>query len=813
MATQSDEEQQAILCYYEYCESGEFRLLEAATDHLIHLLEGPGPKEPETFGRLCFLLARCLQLRFERGKHPADIGNAIEYANHSLENFPSASDHDRCLLRTERSALLWQCLISQNDSLNCKDPDAAEKAFKLAEEIEKDLEHHGIQGQLRIESVRRRGKSYELRWDETGNPDDFRESIRLGQKVLSSVGEDCPLEIRSDALSDMAFRMQRAYGVSVELLASETGDSELPSRWEAASAAAVMLNESFELDERRPLKQIKNVMEFCSNIAVLPRQHRGAMLCAVFDLLKDCVSLLDDVIQTSLEFDLTEHASSADGLPRLAAAAALEKGESVHHAVCLLEKGRGLAKSALFDATSTRELQRRTEIPTELRAQYLEAWKALRAAVSTEMSFRHRKILLGKLRAAEAAVHSAMNTDRISDELSEQAISGLAVSYHIVIINMTSVRSDAILITKDGFRAVPLPDLDESEWIEPSFQIQYRLAQDREDLYHEAHNLLLDLLRRMWTCVVKPVLVSLQIHRQDGPLSTWPHICWIPTGVLSLYPMHAAGLGLHKKSNLVNYAISSYAPSLRSLIRRSRAMSHGSTSGLAPPSSPSAVALAMINTPGLPPEGLWENPEDAPERRNWPVLKYSREEVALVHRFFPLPDMAGIGTEFNPTTKEAITALEAGIPIVHLSCHGYINYMYPSNSIILFRDWEDDPLTVKVIDNLNIKSELVLLSACFTANSGVDNLQDESLQLTSSLFDAGFPRVVGSLWGVAQKQTRDFVEGFYEYLGTYHQGVITTRCVAEACHAATLQVGGRSRSDAETRGEPLYWAPFICVAA
>jgi len=811
MAAQLDEAHVATQFLNEYRESGEFALLEAAIEHLIPPLEGfqLEPGDPGTFGGLCFVLAQCLRLRFDRGKDPAEIANAINYAELALENFPELSDHDACLLRAERKALLWQCLRSQDDSLSCKDPEASQKAFRLAEEIEQDLEHHRVEGQPRIESTRRRGLSYQLQWEKNDELDHLATSLQLGQQVLALV-ENSPPEARSDALSDMAFRWQRAFLCFAE--SRQAGTEGLLLEWEYAGLLApVMLKDSFELDVHRPLKRIENVMEFCSNIGLLPRQDRGAMLCAVSDLLDECILLLDDAMQTSLEFDLRDHASSSYGLSRLAAAAALEKGASVYRALCLLEKGRGLSKSALHGNTYTKELQQRTDIPAELRAQYLEARRELRDAISAEKPFRHRQTLLRSLRAAEAAVHSAIGTDRFTDGLSQQSILELASTYHVVVINMTSARSDAIIITDDGFQTVPLPDVSEREWIDPSFEIQHRLAQDSEELYHEAHELILSFLRRIWTSVVKPILDKLQIRRQTGPLPTWPHICWIPTGVLSLYPIHGAGLGLHKKSNTFNYVVSFYAPSVRSLVNRRRAISQHHISGVVSQAPPSAVVLAMVETPGMPPEDIWENPEDAPERLNWPVLRYSCEEVELVHRVFPLADIKDI-TELNPTTKEAITALEAGAPIIHLSCHGYVNYMYPTKSMILFCDWEDDPLTVKVIDALKIKSELVVLSACFTANSGVDDLQDESIQLTSSFFEAGFQRVVGSLWGVAQRQTRDFVDEFYKYLGGHHEGSITTRCVAEACHVAALEVGRRSVSDAEVRGEPLHWAPFICVA-
>jgi hypothetical protein len=80
----------------------------------------------------------------------------------------------------------------------------------------------------------------------------------------------------------------------------------------------------------------------------------------------------------------------------------------------------------------------------------------------------------------------------------------------------------------------------------------------------------------------------------------------------------------------------------------------------------------MVKTDGLTPEDVWDDPPEAPERQPWPLLQYSQEEVALVHKFFPCPDIPNI-PELHPTTKQAVEVMEMGVPIVHLSCHGYID--------------------------------------------------------------------------------------------------------------------------------------------
>jgi CHAT domain-containing protein len=164
-------------------------------------------------------------------------------------------------------------------------------------------------------------------------------------------------------------------------------------------------------------------------------------------------------------------------------------------------------------------------------------------------------------------------------------------------------------------------------------------------------------------------------------------------------------------------------------------------------------------------------------------------------------------------------ALATEPKIVHFSCHGIVDYDFPTQSLLLTSDWETKPLTTARLQALNPKSSksyseprLAFLSACFAANGGVENQQDENIHLASSMHHAGFSNVVGSTWYVEQGAALAVVEGFYKNLGRMVKGGhIEGRQVAEALHFAVLEYRETTRSSGNrNRGAPLYWAPFIC---
>lgn len=194
--------------------------------------------------------------------------------------------------------------------------------------------------------------------------------------------------------------------------------------------------------------------------------------------------------------------------------------------------------------------------------------------------------------------------------------------------------------------------------------------------------------------------------------------------------------------------------------------------------------------------------EDTPSRSK---LELGPEEARILKTAFP-------ATKFPPsmTKDEVLKYLKNGLSIVHFTCHGETDYSEPFKSMLLLQDWESNPLTVADLQQLELKEALlVVLSACFTANAGVEKMQDEIIHLASALQVAGFVSVVGSLWYVGEKDALEVVKGFYQRL-KFDAAGLSPGQVAKALHFAILDFRQSTRTAGNGgKGNPVAWSPFV----
>ena len=123
--------------------------------------------------------------------------------------------------------------------------------------------------------------------------------------------------------------------------------------------------------------------------------------------------------------------------------------------------------------------------------------------------------------------------------------------------------------------------------------------------------------------------------------------------------------------------------------------------------------------------------DETPARAPLPL---GMEELRIVKDTF-----SSVQPALRPKKEEVIQLLKAGVSLCHFTCHGETDYSEPFKSIFLLRDWQVGPLTVSNLQTLELRQAvLALLSACFTANAGVEKLQDEIIHLASALQVAGF---------------------------------------------------------------------------
>lgn len=111
---------------------------------------------------------------------------------------------------------------------------------------------------------------------------------------------------------------------------------------------------------------------------------------------------------------------------------------------------------------------------------------------------------------------------------------------------------------------------------------------------------------RQWETIAKPLMDALGLAHKPTD-DNWPHVWWIPTGILSKFPIHAAG-NYHPGTaeTVLDRCVSSYSSSIKSLIKGR--LHQPSVSG-----TPHALVIGMDTTQGL------HSP-----------LPFTRQEVALV---------------------------------------------------------------------------------------------------------------------------------------------------------------------------------------
>lgn len=113
---------------------------------------------------------------------------------------------------------------------------------------------------------------------------------------------------------------------------------------------------------------------------------------------------------------------------------------------------------------------------------------------------------------------------------------------------------------------------------------------------------------------------------------------------------------------------------------------------------------------------------------------------------------------------------------------------------------EDGVLQMNEIFNLDLKADMVVLSACQTGLGKVVG-GEGMIGLTRAFMYAGTPSVVVSLWNVNDRFTAEFMGSFYRHLKAGTSKV-------EALRQAKLEM---FRSDIPAYRFPYYWAPFVLV--
>ncbi|CAE6424281.1 unnamed protein product [Rhizoctonia solani] len=275
------------------------------------------------------------------------------------------------------------------------------------------------------------------------------------------------------------------------------------------------------------------------------------------------------------------------------------------------------------------------------------------------------------------------------------------------------------------------------------------------------------VLATLWKDVVKPVIDFLGYEPDPKEL---PHITWCTVGASSFLPLHAAGIYGTSKICVSDYAISSYTPSLTSLISSSP-----------PPKAASILAICQERTPG----GHSNLPGAAQE------LKHIKEHFGGTISYTELKNE-------EATVEVVLDAMER-YDCVHLACHAHQNIHDPTKSGFFLHDGTLN--LVSIMRRLFTNKGLAFLSACQTA-MGDKNLPNETVHLASSMLTAGYPSVIATMWSVSDRDAPFVADHVYGQI--LKDSKMDCRNSAKALHYAI-------RALRQEIGDEkfLRWVPFV----
>jgi hypothetical protein len=183
-------------------------------------------------------------------------------------------------------------------------------------------------------------------------------------------------------------------------------------------------------------------------------------------------------------------------------------------------------------------------------------------------STKQRRHLAEKLERLLLRIRELPGFENFMQPLPFSQLRHAAAGGPIVILNVSSYRCDALIVTVDSPpKLVPLPELSLGRATELAANV--RKHQNGADQDRRAfQSCIQGTLPEIWRTTVSPVLDALGYTNLQGKSHSKPRIWWCPTGPLPFLPIHAAGP--YTKSggpNLTQRVVSSYTNTLSALLR------------------------------------------------------------------------------------------------------------------------------------------------------------------------------------------------------------------------------------------------------
>ncbi|WP_427159847.1 CHAT domain-containing tetratricopeptide repeat protein [Aliinostoc sp. HNIBRCY26] len=186
---------------------------------------------------------------------------------------------------------------------------------------------------------------------------------------------------------------------------------------------------------------------------------------------------------------------------------------------------------------------------------------------------------------------------------------------------------------------------------------------------------------------------------------------------------------------------------------------------------------------------------------NFERLRFTRQEAEAILALVPHQKVKS-ALDFSASRETATNQELSQYRIIHFATHGILNSKNPelSGIVLSLFDRQGTPqngfLRLHDIFNLNLKADLVVLSACQTG-LGKEIKGEGVVGLTRGFMYAGSPRVVVSLWSVEDQATSELIQTFYQ------QMLQAKLKPAAALRNAQIAIWRKQKYAA-----PYYWAAF-----
>ncbi|KAI2621937.1 CHAT domain-containing protein [Hypomontagnella submonticulosa] len=720
-------------------------------------------------------LGAFLGWRFLRTGSMEDLNRAIDIADIAVKM--TTEDHSSRPLLLNNLATLLGKRFQRGGKI-----DDIKSAITAANSAVQTTDDTDISRATRLYNL---GDLYGHQFENTGLVDDLNHAIDNTNMAVNVIPQDDPE--RASFLESL--------GVHLSWRSRRTGSEDDLQR------ALSYFKEGWNCHTAPPSRRI-SLAGRAGNILALQSNWTEAA-----QLLREAVTLLPTVNPRSLKHtDKQDTLTEFAGLASMAAATSLneagdDEAEKAYRALKLLELGRGIIASVLMDMrTDISDLEYKHPMLAEefvsLRDELdSPADRLLPLSISDDATSLESQAQ--RRREADQRFSKLIETIRKKSGFSnfllpptKDELMAAANPDPIVVVNVSPYRCDAFIVESHRIRVLELSSLNFDEIRKQTWELRSNRFAN-----------MTPTLKWLWKDICRPCLDALGFM-DPKTIDESPHMWWIPTGLLSQLPLHAAGCDLQGSTETVlDRVISSYASSIKTLVHGRRRYLDNTTH----PPSDQAVLVAMHTTPGL---------------RNGGVLSFAREEVSMLKTLCPSLQLRPI----EPTVrKNDILECLNKCKVFHFAGHGKSNPMEPSQSSLLLNDWETNPLTVGDLRDHRLQDNppfLGYLSACSTGSNEAEDLADESIHLISALQLAGFRHVVGTLWEVSDEHCVHVARVLYE---TLRDEGMTDISVSRGLHRAIkgLRDNGIQRGTQERNGiwvnskvkaerQPgFYWVPYI----